>query len=621
MFNFNKAYIFSKIDQNRENLVFLSAILIIFITSYFNYLLFHSLVEMSSVVVATIIFILTLNAYKRLDNSFVLIVGIGYLFVGVFDMLHAFSYFGLNVFSERGPDLPTQLWISSRYIEASSLFIGLILLNKKISLARVFNISMLIAVFLLLSIFYWRNFPTTFIDGVGLTPFKILSEYIVCILLFISSVLLYKNRKEFDEKIYKLLNYSIAFTILAELTFTLYSSVYDFVNAFGHFFKLISFYLIYKALIEISIKQPHRILYRNLKKSQKKYSDLFSSMSSGFALYKVIKDGKENVLDYKFIEANEAFQKLIGLKADEIINKRMTEVIPGIGGNLADWIGNYEKAAVLGEKVKFEQFLKPLGKYYSVTAYSPSPGYFATIFDDVTKEKEVDNAKSEFISFVSHELKTPLASIMLTADLLLDERTGQINSDQKDYLRSLRESTKDMNDFIVSLLNVSRIESGRVFLNSEPIDINMQIKILIGRLEELIKKKNITIGISYNSQIPILLMDEKIFDLILNNLFTNAIRYTPAGGKVNLQVSEVDDCILFEIRDTGCGIPDEDKDKIFSKLFRAENARQMENQGTGLGLYIVKNMVEKIGAEIWFESKQHHGTSFFVKFPLDKFKA
>lgn len=617
---FRKLNFYPKLDANRENIVYSVLIFTIFATSYFNFLLFHSLVEILSVIVAFLIFILTLNAYKRLDNSFILIIGTSFLFVGLLDLLHAFSYSGLNVFPRATSDLPTQLWISARYLQSFSMFIALLLINKKTNFSKVFTAYTITFVLLIFSIFFLKNFPAAYIEGQGLTPFKVNSEYFISFLFFVSFFLLYANRKELDEKIFKLLNYSLALTIFAELTFTLYVSVYSYINAIGHFFKLISFYLIYKAIVEVSIKEPHRIMYRNLKQSEKKYSDLFAFMSSGFALHKIVLDKYGNPIDYVFIEANKAFEKMTGLKKDDIIGKKVTEVIPDIENDPFDWIGKYGRVAYYGENIKFEQFSKALNKYFSVIAYSPFHGYFATIFDDITKEKEIDQAKSEFVSFVSHELKTPLTSMQLNTDLLLMENPCSLTKEQRESLEMLKETTNEMADFINTLLNVSKIESGKIFLNNEPMDVAMQLNILLKKFESLFVKKSIRVRKQYSSNMPIISIDEKIFDLIFNNLLTNAARYTPKEGVVKIKAEKKDDYILVEVNDTGLGIPEKDKDKIFSKLFRAENVVRTENQGTGLGLYIVKKMTEKIGAEIWFESKLNIGTSFFVKLPLNKFK-
>jgi PAS domain S-box-containing protein len=240
----------------------------LYLTSLYSYLLFHSLSEIFSVVVAWGIFMIAWNSRQFLDNNYFLFVGIAYLFVGGVDLLHTLAYKGMGVFQGSDANLATQLWMAARYIESFSLFIAPLVLGRRLKL-RFVLISYILAVFLsLASIFYWRIFPDCFIEGVGLTPFKKWSEYIICFLLISAIALLVRKRKEFDKVVLQLLIASIFLTVAAELAFTFYSSVYGIANLFGHFCKIISFYLIYKAIIQTGLTKPYDLLFRNLKQSE-----------------------------------------------------------------------------------------------------------------------------------------------------------------------------------------------------------------------------------------------------------------------------------------------------------------------------------------------------------------
>ena len=240
----------------------------LYLTSLYSYLLFHSLVELFSIVIACGIFMLAWNSRAFLDNNYLLFLGIAYLFVGGLDLVHTLAYKGMNIFQGYGANLPTQLWISGRYMESVSLLIAPLFLGRRINIKVAFFAYAVAITLLLATIFYWNIFPDCFIEGVGLTGFKKVSEYVISLILMGAILLLFRRREEFDPAVFKLLVASIMLTIGAELAFTFYVSVYGLSNSIGHFLKIISFYLIYKAIIETGLVRPYNLLFRNLKQSE-----------------------------------------------------------------------------------------------------------------------------------------------------------------------------------------------------------------------------------------------------------------------------------------------------------------------------------------------------------------
>ncbi len=356
----------------------------LYLTSLHHYLLFHSLAEIFSIVVACGIFVITWNSRRFLDNNYLLFIGIAFLFVGGLDLIHTLAYKGMGVFQGYETNLPTQLWIAARYLEGLSFFVASLFFSRKLKPNFVFLGYTVVTTLLLLSIFYWDIFPICFLEGVGLTPFKKVSEYIVCLIFLASIALLLRNRKGFDKNVMKWMIWSIIVTIFSELAFTFYVQAYGFSNLLGHFFKIASFYLIYKAIIETGLTRPYTLLFKNLKqseealrKSESKYRSLFDNMTNGFGYHKVLFDDQRGAIDYFFLEVNDAFEKLTGLKRGNIIGRRVTEVLPNIGHEPADWIGIYGRVALTGEPITFENYSENLGKWYSVSAYSPEKGYFA----------------------------------------------------------------------------------------------------------------------------------------------------------------------------------------------------------------------------------------------------
>ncbi len=264
---------------NKKYVYFLVGILVflgLYLTSHYSYLLFHSLTEIFSIVVACGIFVIAWNSRRFLENNYLLFIGIAYLFVGGLDLIHTLAYTGMGVFKGFETNLPTQLWIAARYMESISFLIAPLLFSRKLKINLIFLGYVLATSILLLSIFYWDLFPTCFIEGVGLTPFKKISEYIISLILLGSIGLLLKNQREFDRGVLQWVIGAIILTIVSELAFTFYIDAYGLSNWMGHFFKIISFYLIYKAIIETGLRRPYDLLSQDLKQREEALARLAS---------------------------------------------------------------------------------------------------------------------------------------------------------------------------------------------------------------------------------------------------------------------------------------------------------------------------------------------------------
>ncbi len=242
-----------------------SALIGVYLSSFYGYLLFHGIAEIFSIVIAFGIFMVVWNARRFLQNQYLLFLGVAYLFVGGVDLLHTFAFKGMGIFHGFDANLPTQLWIVARYTEAFSLLLATMFFHRQLNPGRVIVGYALVIGLVLVSIFYWKIFPDCFIEGVGLTPFKIISEYIICAVLLASVVLLLRNAGEFEKRVLAFLVASILTAVVQEIAFTTYLSVYGFSNLLGHLLKIVSFYFLYKAIIETSLVHPYDLLFRKLK--------------------------------------------------------------------------------------------------------------------------------------------------------------------------------------------------------------------------------------------------------------------------------------------------------------------------------------------------------------------
>ncbi|MGO9572620.1 MAG: MASE3 domain-containing protein [Desulfomonilaceae bacterium] len=240
----------------------------LYLMSLQGYLLFHTAVELFSIAVAWDIFFIAWNSRRLLANNYLLFLGISYLFVGGIDLLHTLAYKGMEVFPASRSDLASQLWIAARSVQSVSLLIAPLFLGRRLRVNLVIAGFSLVAAALVTSIFYWKVFPDTHLEEVGLTTFKIWSEYGICLILVAAAMLLFRKRDEFDPHVLKLLIGSISVTVASELAFTLYVDVYGLSNLIGHFLKVISFYLVYRAIIQTGLNKPYDLVFRELKQGQ-----------------------------------------------------------------------------------------------------------------------------------------------------------------------------------------------------------------------------------------------------------------------------------------------------------------------------------------------------------------
>ena len=232
------------------------------------------------------------------------------------------------------------------------------------------------------------------------------------------------------------------------------------------------------------------------------------------------------------------------------------------------------------------------------------------------KRRLTEEEMSKSMFFAYHQLRTPLISIKWIVEMLLNGETGKLKPAQEELLMDLYSSVNHINELVSHLLSAVRIESEELVIKFEPVNLEKVCGEIIKELQPLINKKSQTFSFKKTVNLPIINTDPKYLHEVLTNLLSNAIRYTPNKGAIGFSVSLHKENVLFSVKDNGIGIPKSQQKRVFGKFFRGDNAVRFSNDGTGLGLYIVKHLTDLLGGKIWFESEENKGTTFYFTLPV-----
>jgi PAS domain S-box-containing protein len=330
----------------------------------------------------------------------------------------------------------------------------------------------------------------------------------------------------------------------------------------------------------------------------------------------------------KIIVVNSAFEDLLGWKSREVIGRGILDVVFMEDEDKKEVTENHRPlnlAFSSGKTVAVTHYLLRKDKTRFPAAITAAPIILngktmgaIKIFRDITREKQIDKAKTEFVSLASHQLRTPLTIIKWHSSRLLSSwDDNSLNKDQqKKYIEEIQYTNQRMIELINAILNVSKIDLGNLAIEPENVQITKITDEVLKDLNMQLKEKSLTVHKKYSTYLPSLNVDPKLMSIVIQNLLTNAIKYTPVGGNIECSVDLHNNGILITVSDNGCGISKEDYGRIFTKFFRTETARNIDPAGNGLGMYIVQAIVKEAGGTVWFESEVGKGTSFHVIIPL-----
>lgn len=767
LYKMNRKYIWNVIQstfpfKTSEFFLLLGVLFFLYVTSIISYNFFYVLNQLFCIIIAFGIFIVSWNAKKFFSNHFLLFISIGYFFVSAIDLAHLLVFNGLGYLPLVGStsNIESQLWIAARFFQASFLIVAPIYLTRKMKIVFINEIFSLIVLLIIVSIFYLKIFPTTYIDGLGATMFYKFSEYVISLILVGSAIFLIIKRKYLDKHLFNYLMTSIFFSIASEMSFTPFFSSFAQSNLLGHLFKLISFSMIYKVAVQTGVSNPLSYIFKNLEDSNKAISESemkfkslvyiapsaviltdnmgkislwnqsaedifgwtkeetlgnlidiicpnekhksnknsikeiisdrnpqnFKMSVESFGLRKngeifpldissssykvnnidyfsyIIRDISKNVkakkellarkirlenvvkdlsifklaLDNAFahifitdnegviVYANKSSEEITGYSKKEIIGKS-----PALwGGQMSqEYYSNFWKTIKI-DKQNFSDELtnrRKNGQFYPaeirvspVLNNNKEIEFFVCLERDISEAKAIEMAKTEFISLAAHQLKTPLTTISLASELLMKDVSKDISSENKKYLNAIFSEIKEMTKLIEIFLNVSRVEMGKFPIETKKISLSELLDKTVRKTMPLLRDKQIKFKKVYNKNLPVMNLDKKVINIILENLISNAIKYSTDNGEIALIAKKEKDNINIAVSDSGIGIPEHQQSQIFTKMFRAENVNKIKSEGSGLGLYLVKNLARQSGYVVSFKSKEKEGSTFSLSIPINK---
>lgn len=354
----------------------------------------------------------------------------------------------------------------------------------------------------------------------------------------------------------------------------------------------------------------------------KRFENLFNKMIDGCALHEIIVDDHGQPIDYRFLNANVAFEKMTGLVASQIIGKTIREVMPSVESY---WIQIYGRVAMTGDGVHFENYSQSLNKYFEVTAFATGYKQFAVVFADITDKKLLDQRKTELeieknknslltsvLANLSHDFRTPISIINTSLYLIerLEDPTKRLEK-----IKQIKSQAELFERFIKDVISILNLEYATT-TNKTSVNINDVIKDVSNAFNHRMRKAGQTLNINIDFNIPEIEANPNQLAQVLHNLIENAINFTEEGGLICVTTNMKDDNIHIIIEDNGMGIDPTEMTHIFDKFYRVDKARSHKSGGLGLGLAIVKKIIELHQFKIDVKSSKDEGTRVDITIPM-----
>ncbi|MCC7555473.1 MAG: PAS domain S-box protein [Methanoculleus marisnigri] len=576
-------------------------------TSLYSYLLFHTIAEFVAIAIAIAVFIVAWNARMMRENGYLLVAGTGLLFVAGIELVHTLAYDGMGIFVGYDANLPTQLWIASRYLLAGTLLAAPLLLRRTPGSRRVFGVFSAVTVLLFLSIFAVPVFPDCYIEGSGLTPFKIWSEYIIAALLALGAVAVYRVRNAFSPRVVAHLLAAVLVLIASELAFTLYISVYGLSNMIGHLLMVLSFGLIYVAFVETGIRQPYALVFTGLKSSEERLrrekNRLAQYLDIAGALFVVLdRDGRVALI-------NRRASEVLGCPADAAVGEPWTErFIPPTERERCRALFTELMQGEIGvnERVRMPVATVDGGERiiaWHNTVLRDGNGAVCGILssgEDITEQQHAEealgraNAKLNLLAGITrHDILNQITVARAyiefagedSVDPVVQASLGRVRS-AVDEIQKQIEFSRDYQDMGVAAPVWQR-----------PQDL----------IAESVSDLGLPAGVDLRADFPALeIYADPMVKKVFYNLIDNAVRHGGSVTEIRFSCARAGQDLLILCEDDGTGIPDGEKEAIFRETYKRRY---------GHGLFLVAGILGITGMTIRETGEPGKGARFEITVP------
>ena len=668
---------FKEKSSNTSNIIYnkIFLYLIFFIVSLYigskSFIMYHTIVEVFGIIIGFVMAIISINTYNLNKDNKIIFLGIAFGFIAFIDLIHLIVYREMNTSNIFTFNVAIQLWTSGTLLQSVSLLISLKSITKKYNIIKVSFIYSILLALSLISIFYLDIFPDCYIEGVGVTNFKLITSYINCGILLVS--LIYLRKKDLGKlnktnKTDKTLSFFILSNIICELLFILSTNTYDLFNVLAHMFQLLSFYYIYIALVQSSLQDPHYSLIelnnilidknKNLETLVNKIQlehDQRKEIEAERERKKQILNGiLESVLDGimviddndKVAHVNNQFIKMLNIHFEvtsetnncEIVNfvkNQVKEPEKFIRNIKEEWEtdGEYSKClylkngkiieassvpfmdnniirgrVILCRDITEKRKIEELQKQIEIRQAS------------LEKSREFDELKSNFFCTVSHELKTPINIILGVIQLLaMQEKKSEGISKilTNKYIKMIKQNCYRLIKLSNNLIDITKIDAGYTEMEIRNHNIVSVIEDITLSVADYIKSKDISLIFDTDVEEKIIACDDEKLERVMLNLLSNAIKFTDSKGRIEVNIKDKGNFVAISVKDSGIGIPDDKAGIVFERFRQVDPTLTREKEGSGIGLSLVKSIVEKHGGNISLISKIGEGSEFIIELPVN----
>ena len=621
------------LDENKRQLyglilVLTAAFIGLFLLSQYSFLLAHAIAEMFSVAVALTIFFIAWNARSYFDNGYFVVLGLAYLSVSTVDLVHTVAYKGMGFFSEYGVNLPTQLWIFARYIESLSLAGALFFVSRRLRFYRLGFLVVLLVTGGGLTAIFLGAFPDCYLQGTGLTVFKKVSEYIIAVVLLGTLGGIYLLRHRFQKHVLPYLYVSLLLTILAGITFTGYVSVYGFSNMLGHYFKVISFYFIYRGVVVTGIRDPYALLMQRLQDRNRELEDsrdlirrnqrISATMLNNIPEEIALLDAET----LKIIDVNRTFLEGYGVTREQAIGSTCHIITHGSQDPCSGrehFCPLFTKQAERTPMVHTHRDSEGEIRYQEITVIPVEDEKWEEarrlvhISRDITERKRTEELREDIERVIRHDLKSPLNGIIGGTQLLLQNE--EQDSEQKQLLNGIYNAGMSVLRMVNQSLDMYKMAEGSYELSPDFFNAVDMLHSLKGRWESQRTAKELSLHFSIEGQALenverfFVYGEEQSLERLLGNLIENAIDASPHGGEITVSIGQAGDWVRFDVHNMGV-VPEEVRERFFERYVTSGKRR-----GTGLGTYSAWLIVRTHGGRIFFTTDEGEGTHVTADIP------